>query len=130
MINQMSSTTSLTIQYLWFYTDKSKNKTIIILSATDIRRIFDRVSDEDVKLMGFDPNMVHPRNFIMSNLLVLPPCCRPFVKADGNISDDDLTIQYIEIIKANTHLADTTLSEVSRTETSTDYKVPHTYYFR
>lgn len=96
------------------YTDKSKNKTSIVLSSTDIRRILDKVRDEDVELMGFNPKMVHPRNFIISNLLVLPPCCRPFVKADGNISDDDLTIQYIEIVKANNHLADTTLSEVSR----------------
>lgn len=96
------------------YTDKSKNKTSIVLSATDIRRIFDRVRDEDVELMGFDPRMVHPRNFIITNLLVLPPCCRPFVKADGNISDDDLTVQYMEIVKANNHLTDSTISEVAR----------------
>jgi DNA-directed RNA polymerase beta' subunit len=96
------------------YTDKTKTKTSIVLSAFDIKRIFDNISDEDIELAGFNPKMIHPRNFIISNLLVLPPCCRPFVKADGNICDDDLTIQYIEIIKANNYLSDTTLSEVSR----------------
>jgi len=96
------------------YSGKNKNKTSIILSATDIRRILDKVVDKDVELMGFDPKMVHPRNFVLSKLLVLPPCCRPFVRADGNISDDDLTIQYMEIVKANNHLSDVSISEVSR----------------
>ena len=38
-------------------------------------------------------------------LPVLPICDRPFVKADGNLCDDDLTNQYIEIVKINNNLA-------------------------
>ena len=44
---------------------------------------------------------MHPRNLIMSQFPVIPPCARPFVLADGNICDDDLTNQILEIIKAN-----------------------------
>jgi DNA-directed RNA polymerase beta' subunit len=34
--------------------------------------------------------------------------------AEGNICDDDITLQYTEIIKANNHLADKTLSETKQ----------------
>jgi hypothetical protein len=35
---------------------------------------------------------------------VIPIACRPYIISDGNICDDDLTIQIVEIIKANNHL--------------------------
>ena len=83
---------------------KNKNKTSVIVSTEEIKRVFDNISTDDVKLLGFDPKLTHPRNFIITNLPIIPPCDRPFVKADGNTCDDDITIQYIEIIKANNHL--------------------------
>jgi len=88
------------------YEDRKKDKTSIVLTTEEIKKAFDSILDEDVKLLGFDPTLSHPRNFIISMLPVLPPCDRPYVKADGKMCDDDLTIQYIEIIKANNHLAD------------------------
>ena len=51
--------------------------------------------------MGFNPELSHPRNYIIRNLPVLPPVDRPYIEVAGNIWDDDLTVQYIEIIKAN-----------------------------
>ena len=84
--------------------NKNKNKTSVVVSTEEIKRVFDNISTDDVKLLGFDPKLTHPRNFIISNLPIIPPCDRPFVKADGNTCDDDITIQYIEIIKANNHL--------------------------
>ena len=84
---------------------KDKTKTGLTLSTEEIYKIFDNILDSDVRLLGFDPELAHPRNFIISALPVLPICARPYVKADGNICDDDLTIQYIEIIKANQALA-------------------------
>ena len=88
------------------YEDGKKNKTSIILTTEEIKKVFDNISNEDVELMGFDPALCHPRNFIISVLPVLPPCDRPYVRADNKMCDDDLTIQYIEIIKANNNLAD------------------------
>ena len=84
---------------------KDKTKTGLTFSTEEIYKIFDNILDSDVHLLGFDPELTHPRNFIISSLPVLPICARPYVKADGNICDDDLTIQYIEIIKANQALA-------------------------
>ena len=75
-----------------------------ILSVNDIKKIFDNIEDEDIELLGFNPERVHPKNFILSVLPVIPPCSRCPVIVDGNISDDDLTIQLIEIIKWNNTL--------------------------
>lgn len=83
----------------------NKTKTNVPLTTQEILKIFDNIPDEDVELMGFDPKLVHPRNFIIVALPVCPPCTRPYVNADGKTCDDDLTIQYIEIIKANNNLA-------------------------
>jgi DNA-directed RNA polymerase beta' subunit len=86
-------------------TYKQNQETIEIpLSVQEIQTIFDSVSDEDVESLGFNPKLVHPRNLILTHLLVLPPCARPIVITESNISDDDLTNQYIEIIKVNAKL--------------------------
>lgn len=92
--------------YVMVYEEGKKNKTSILLSTEEIKKIFDNILDEDVELLGFDPHLCHPRNFIITYLPVCPPCDRPYVKADGKTCDDDLTIQYIEIIKANNNLLD------------------------
>lgn len=92
--------------YSMVYQEGKKNKTSIILNTEEINKMFDNIIDEDVELMGFDPALTHPRNFIITFLPVCPPCDRPYVKADGKTCDDDLTIQYIEIIKANNNLVD------------------------
>lgn len=73
----------------------------LVQSVNDIKKIFDDILDEDIILCGFSPNRIHPKNLILSIFPVIPPCSRPYVVADGNICDDDLTNQTIEIIKAN-----------------------------
>jgi DNA-directed RNA polymerase beta' subunit len=80
---------------------KKDAKISIVLSVDEIKKSLDSILDEDVILCGFDPSRMHPRNLIMSVFPVIPPCARPFVLADGNICDDDLTNQLLEIIKAN-----------------------------
>ena len=84
---------------------KQNSKISIELTVEEINKFFDAILDEDVILCGFDPTRMHPRNLIMSVFPVIPPCARPFVISDGNICDDDLTNQIIEIIKANNILA-------------------------
>lgn len=84
---------------------KEKEMIDIPISTEDIIKIFESVTDEQVDLLGFDPRLVKPMNLVITRLLVLPPCARPIVvSGDGNLSDDDLTNQYIEIIKANNRL--------------------------
>ena len=91
--------------YSMIYEEGKRSKTSIVLSVEEIKKIFDNILPEDVELLGFDPKLTHPRNFIITIFPVCPPCVRPYVKADGKTCDDDLTVQYCEIIKANNNLA-------------------------
>ena len=86
------------------YEGRDKTRTSIMLTTEEIRNIFDGILDSDIRMLGLDPELVHPRNLIITVLPVLPPCDRPYVQANGNMCDDDLTNQYVEIIKANNHL--------------------------
>ena len=87
--------------YSIHYDTKKTKETSIVLSTTDIRTILTNISDEDVRLLGFKPEESHPRNYVLDVLPVMPPVDRPFVQVNGNIWDDDITIQYIEILKMN-----------------------------
>ena len=71
----------------------------------EIKKIFENMTEDDVALLGFDPKHSHPKSLIISVLPVLPPVARPYIISDHVTCDDDLTIQYLEIIKANTHLS-------------------------
>lgn len=51
-----------------------------VLSAEDVLRIFKRISDEDVELMGFSKKYNRPEWMICTVLLVPPPAVRPTVK--------------------------------------------------
>lgn len=65
----------------------------IVLSTEDIKRVFDNIPNEDVVLLGFDPDLTHPKRLILSVLPVLPPCARPCIVAGSTMCDDDLTFQ-------------------------------------
>jgi len=85
---------------------KDDKKNIVEISPTEIKNIFDNVIDEDLEVLGIDKETSHPKNYIMDVFPVLPPAARPYVIAgDGNICDDDLTNQLLEIIKCNNALA-------------------------
>eukprot|EP00122_Pirum_gemmata_P002486 Pgem_evm1s2241 len=85
---------------------KNKQSKRTTLNVHDINKIFGNVLDDDIILIGLDPKMFHPRNLIIQVLPVLPPRARPRVVADLNMCDDDLTVQYNEIIKKNEKLKD------------------------
>ena len=96
------------------YKQKNGPNVVIILMVEEIKKTFDNVSDDDVETLGFNPSRIHPKNLILSVLPVLPPTARPFVVADGNICDDDLTNQYTEIIKSNNHLEDPDMTDTKQ----------------
>ena len=83
----------------------------IVLTDKEIKKYFDNIPDSDIKLLGFHPHYMHPKNLILSALPVIPPRARPYVIADNTTCDDDLTTQYAEIIKANNMLLDPEISE-------------------
>jgi DNA-directed RNA polymerase beta' subunit len=86
-----------------------KNK--ILLTEEDAKKVFENVTDDDVRLLGFNPAFVHPKHLILNVLPVLPPISRPYVISDDVTCDDDLTLQYMEIVKANNHLEDKTIQD-------------------
>jgi len=99
----------------FFISYKTKKETTKIEIMTDeIKKIFDNIPDKDIKLLGFNPKRIHPKNLILSILPVLPPTARPFILTDSLMCDDDLTMQYIEIIKANNRLAEEKSTESQR----------------
>lgn len=103
---------------------KSEDKISIIMEVEDIKKIFDNICDNDITLLGLDPKRIHPKNLILSVLPVIPPCSRPYVIVDGNICDDDLTYQLIEIVKINNQLSDSQMVSQKR------QKLIHTLRFR
>ena len=81
------------------------SKTSVVLTTLEIKKIFDNISLDEIELLGINSRLSHPSNFIISVLPVLPPSDRPYVQTDNKICDDDLTNQYIEIIKINNKLS-------------------------
>lgn len=71
-----------------------------------VYRTLDRMSDETVTLMGFDPKLSHPRNLICTVVPIAPPAIRPSMLHDASLrSEGDLTFGLLEIVKANKNLA-------------------------
>jgi DNA-directed RNA polymerase II subunit RPB1 len=67
--------------------------------------VLERISEEDCKILGFNADRGHPSWMIIRRLPVAPPCVRPSVEMMSNQrSEDDLTTQYISIIKTNNTL--------------------------
>jgi len=100
----------------FYMAQKGSKEEKIILRPEELYQIFNNVLDEDVCLLGLDPTMVHPRDLILMALPVLPPVDRPCVNAEGITCDDDLSIQYIEILKTNLALANETTAQSKRTK--------------
>jgi DNA-directed RNA polymerase beta' subunit len=78
------------------------------MSAEDIKAIFDNLPIEDIELIGLNVKNIMPSSLIITVLPVMPPKARPAIISDASPCDDDLTIQYFEIAKANTLLGEIT----------------------
>ena len=77
------------------------------LRPEDVLKIFEKISDDDIKALGFDSVKSRPEWMILTVLAVCPPQVRPSVSVDATLrSEDDLTFQYIQVLKANKHLKD------------------------
>jgi len=54
--------------------DKEKSKISIVLPVDEIKNIFDNISVDDVKLLGFNPDLMQPKNLILTVFPVIPTC--------------------------------------------------------
>ena len=79
----------------------------IHLTPEYVLRLFQRLTDEQCEILGFNPKFCHPSWMICQVFPVCPPACRPSVKQEnGQRMEDDLTIKYCDLIKYNKYLAD------------------------
>lgn len=70
-------------------------------TPSEIYFVLSNISEQQKEFMGIRCNL---RGLVIMNLLVLPTCSRPIVEAETSICDDDLTLQYLDIIKINNQL--------------------------
>lgn len=68
-------------------------------SVGDVLNIFEKLSDDTVRKLGFIKG--RPENFIIKNLLVIPPASRPnsYTNSAGQLQEDGMTKQYSDIVK-------------------------------
>lgn len=75
------------------------------LTAEDILRIFKRLTDADIEMMGFNPRWNKPEWMICTILPVPPPAVRPsIIEENGQRREDDLTHKLSDIVKYNIQL--------------------------
>ena len=76
----------------------------IILSDDEIYKILCNMTTKDIKCMGLRSIHICPKDLVFNVLPVLPPVSRPYVVAENLTCDDDLTLQYIEVLKCNQNI--------------------------
>lgn len=70
-----------------------------------VLRCFQRLSDEAISVLGFNPRYSHPSSMVATVLAVPPLTVRPSVVMDDNQRmEDDLTHQLISILRSNQRL--------------------------
>ena len=81
---------------------EENSKITIKLTPEKVIKLFRRISDENVKFMGFSPLWSRPDWMVCQVLAIPPPAVRPSVKHDSQQrSEDDITHIIVNIIKAN-----------------------------
>lgn len=75
------------------------------LTAEKIHTILKRMSDQDCRALGLNPEWARPDWMILTVMPVPPPPVRPSIQMDSfTKGEDDLTHKLAEIIKYNSHL--------------------------
>jgi DNA-directed RNA polymerase II subunit RPB1 len=93
---------SMVVEMHWSARGEDQAPASLTLSAADVRRILERVSDADVATMGFSPRYSRPEWMVATALVVPPPSVRPSSKNDmGQRSEDDITIGISNVVKFN-----------------------------
>ena len=84
------------------YRPKQHHCLVQILTGEKVYDILKRISDDDCRLVGLDPNWSRPDWMLLTVMPVPPPHVRPAVDMDGmGRCEDDLTHKLADIIRAN-----------------------------
>jgi len=75
------------------------------LTPSMIRERLERISDEDLEILGFNPTAARPEWMVLQVLPVPPVYVRPSITLESGIrSEDDLTHKLVDIIRINQRL--------------------------
>ena len=78
-----------------------------LLKVEQVKNIFEKITDEDCRCIGFSELWCRPEWLICSVLPIPPPAVRPSVKQDNNqLMMDDLTHKLCDIVKHNKIIKD------------------------
>jgi len=87
-----------------FY-EELEDGALVKLTPSEVRSRLERIPDEDLKLLGFDPEYSRPEWMVLTVLPVPPICVRPSITLETGIrSEDDLTHKLVDIIRINQRL--------------------------
>lgn len=76
----------------------------VLLSDDEIFKLFCNMNSKDIKILGLQSKNIEPKDLVFNVIPILPPCSRPFVVAESLTCDDDLTLQYVEVLKCNMNI--------------------------
>jgi DNA-directed RNA polymerase III subunit RPC1 len=71
------------------------------LNPLRVLNLFRSITASDCELLGLDPAVGRPEEFIWQYLSVPPVCIRPSVSQEAATNEDDLTVKLTEIIFTN-----------------------------
>ena len=75
------------------------------LTPSEVREWLEKVPDEDLPLLGLNPNVCRPEWMVLTVLPVPPVTMRPSITLDsGERSEDDLTHKMVDVIRINQRL--------------------------
>lgn len=75
------------------------------LTPSMIRERLERISDDDLQILGFNPTVARPEWMVLQVLPVPPVYVRPSITLESGIrSEDDLTHKLVDIIRINQRL--------------------------
>ena len=77
------------------------------LTASEIRERLERINDEDIYVLGINPEVARPEWLVLTVLPVPPVTMRPSITLDtGERSEDDLTHKLVDILRINQRLVE------------------------
>lgn len=98
------SATKLALE--WKKTSASDMESLL-LTPEDVIRVFKKITDSDMEVLGFNPLWSRPEWLICTVLPVPPPAVRPsIIEESGQRREDDLTHKLCDIVKYNNMIKD------------------------
>ncbi|KAK4056507.1 DNA-directed RNA polymerase III subunit C1 (rpo31) [Microbotryomycetes sp. JL221] len=77
------------------------DKAVEDLNPLKVLSLFKNIPDVDCELLGLDPTVGRPEDFVWQYLSVPPVCIRPSVQQEAATNEDDITVKLTEIIFMN-----------------------------